>query len=74
MFKLSKIKSNTLMFHNFHDNQNFLKTPGSLSKIKFEKLIRELKKKFNILSPDNFFESKKKELKKKIYCSLSTMA
>ena len=46
MFKLSKIKSNTLMFHNFHDNQNFLKTPGSLSKIKFEKLIREsLKKK-----------------------------
>ena len=67
MFKLSKIKSNTLMFHNFHDNQNFLKTPGSLSKIKFEKLIRELKKKkFNILSPDNFFlKVKKKELKKK---------
>ena len=64
MFKYTKIKSNTLMFHNFHDNVNFLYTPGSLSTSTFENLIKSLKlKKYSILKPAEFFS---KLLKKKL--------
>ena len=67
MFEISKIKSNTLMFHNFHDSKDFLSTPGSISKKKFENLVKELKnKKFNLINPKTFFlKIKKKNLKKK---------
>lgn len=57
-----------IMFHNFHDNKNHIKLPGSISSYKFEKLIKKIGIK-NILNAETFYERlKNKKLKKNHRC------
>ena len=57
-----------IMFHNFHDNKNHIKLPGSISRYRFEKLIKKVGIK-NILNAENFYEKlKNKKLKKNHRC------
>ncbi len=46
------MKSFGLMFHHFHDNSNFKRSEGSISKKQFKRIILDFKK--NILTPQEF--------------------
>ena len=44
-----------IMFHHFHD-KNHIKSQGSISSRKFEDILINLKKKYNLISANIFFE------------------
>ena len=56
-----------IMFHHFHDNKKHSKIQGSISKDNFFKIIKYIGKE-NILDPDNFFYSLKKNENQKKVC------
>ena len=44
-----------IMFHHFHGNGH-IKTQGSIDQKKFIQIIKKIKKKYNLLNADNFYE------------------
>ena len=64
-----KLKSPVgIMFHNFHDQNFFKKSLGSISSSKFKKLLINLKKK-NIVDPRTFVSNfNLKKPKSNLYC------
>lgn len=57
-----------IMFHHFHDNKKYLKTPGSINKQQFRRILEFIGKK-NILSPSEFIKKlKNKTIKKNHLC------
>lgn len=68
---LNSLKKNFyhgIMFHHFHDNKKYLKTPGSINKQQFRQILEFIGKK-NILSPSEFIKKiKNKTIKKNHLC------
>ena len=57
-----------IMFHHFH-GKGHPKSLGSISKEEFKKIIKYLRKKYNLISADTFLKkAKKKKLKAKDIC------
>ncbi len=59
----------SLIFHHFHDNRMYNWSQGSSTPEEFFKIIEFLKKKFNLLNPDEFiYKVEKKILKAESVC------
>lgn len=57
-----------IMFHHFHGNGH-IKTQGSIDQKKFIQIIKKIKKKYNLLNANNFYEKCiSKKLKKNDVC------
>ena len=55
--KISKMPKG-IMFHHFH-GKGHLKSLGSISKEEFKKIIKYLRKKYNLISADTFLKKAK---------------
>ena len=72
MYNIKRIKNYGVMFHHFHDDKTYRKSPGSINIHQLEKIIRKIGRK-NIVNANEYLLYKKNKTFKKIIYALHLM-